>query len=263
MSRISKSLLMVCGLWPLFICACGRPREGRADHELSSAAHIDPAVTQQGVRGVYLAGLSAGEAWLIYLDTTKGASAMYRPYRSLAVCELQADSNGDVSFRSAEMTDGTVYEFTGRLSIDGLIGAIKRVGMRTGAIVQNQVLTLRRVNARFLSGSPDAVSGEYDQVQVSTESGDISGTEVVLVDVADRVVGLSVDYDGGPLPPRELSGERVGNMLHLTWRSPARIEVDTAVLQADTLKAFRGHLQLVKRLSLPELFQGPNRRECH
>src|SRR5881396_75575 len=127
MSSISRSLLVVCVLWPLFICACGRPREGRADPELSSTAHIDPAVTPQGGRGVYFAGISAGEAWLVYLDSTSGASAMYRPYRSLAVCEWQADSSGDVSFRSAEMTDGTVYEFTGRLSIDGLVGAIKRV----------------------------------------------------------------------------------------------------------------------------------------
>src|SRR2546430_8213573 len=99
MSRTSKSLLAVCGLWTLLICACRRSRE-RADRELSSTAHIDPAVTRQGVRGVYFAGLSAGEAWLIYLDSATGASAMYRPYRSLAVCELQADSSGNVSFRS-------------------------------------------------------------------------------------------------------------------------------------------------------------------
>jgi hypothetical protein len=217
-------------------------------------------LTPPGIRGIYL-GFAEEDAWFIYLEPTSAASAMYRPFKSLALCDVKTGAGGAITFRSAALS-GTEYQFTGRLSHDTLVGTVTSVRTRSGTIVTTRSIVLRRVTARFLTGSPDPFSGDYDQLESSEQTGDMVGREVVLLDLVDRVVGFAQDYQGGPDLVWEITGDRVRDTLRLTWRSPERVEVDTAVVRGDTLVGYHGHLRAVRHFSIPELFRAPNRLEC-
>lgn len=257
---IPKLALLASGLLLLPIAACDRSGE-RAGGEASYTILADSVPAESGVRGVYL-GLGIREPWFIYLEPGSSASGMYQPYRSVAVCDVRTDPSGTLTFRSAKTRDGTAYQFVGRLSHDSLTGTAIRVGTRTGAVVESTSIALRRVPARFLTGLADSLSGDYNQMEQNEQGGDISGTEVVLVDLVNRVVGFAQDYDGGPTTVWEITGKRVRDTLHLTWRSPEHVSVDTLLIRGDTLRTFHSDFRAVRRLSLSELFRGPHRSEC-
>ncbi len=258
---MSKSLTVMCASALLLGSACGPPQGARGERTRASQPTAGSASTEAsvGVGALYWAGSDSNEVWLIYLDS--GSGTIYRPIRSLALCDVRGDSTGAVTFRSAEMTDGTVYEFTGRASRDDLVGTLGRVSTRSGAVVKTSALAARQIRTRYPVGGADPISGRYDGVRVSERSGDAYGLEVVVVDGVDSIVGLWVRYEGGALPARALTANRVGDTLHLSWHSPERVGVDTVVIHGDTIK-FRDRLRLVKRMSLFQVVHDPNRREC-
>jgi hypothetical protein len=108
----------------------------------------------------------------------------------------------------------------------------------------------------------------YYRFEEGTE--DISGAESVLLDLADRVVGFAQDYEGGPTTAWDITGNRVRDVLHLTWRSEwtwksellKRVVVDSLLIRGDTLTTYDGKFQGTKRFSIPEMFRAPNRAEC-
>ncbi len=51
---------------------------------------------------------------------------------------------------------------------------------------------------------------------------------------------------GGAGPLQTLTVDRVGDTLHVSWRHPDHVEVDTALIRGDTLRFIGGTLRLVK-----------------
>jgi hypothetical protein len=141
------------------------------------------------------------------------------------------------------------------------------VGVRTGAVIARWSIAPRRVLSRFLTGAPDSLSGVYHNFEVG---GDVTGTETVLLDLGDRVVGFAQEWDGGPTTVWDITGNRVRNALHLTWRSERmwkaelkkKVVVDSLLIRSDTLTTYDGKFRGEKRYSIPELFRAPHRSEC-
>ncbi|SRR6266498_768769 len=175
--------------------------QGRHLESLTSQRAQSPTA-QPHIRGLYFALAHGGEAWLVYLDLGSQASAVYSPFRSVAVCMVTKDSNDGVVFRSAQMSDGTVYQFAGQRSGEYLTGTLKRVGTRTGVEVESVPLTFHPLRARFLTGASDPLSGEYSAVRISEQSGDAYGVGVILIEAVDSVAGLWVEYEGAQVHSR-------------------------------------------------------------
>jgi hypothetical protein len=102
----------------------------------------------------------------------------------------------------------------------------------------------------------------YHSFEVGTE--DLSGSEFVLLDLADRVVGFAQDYAGGPTLVWDITGNRVRDTLHLTWRSEKRNRTYAfpLLIRGDTLTNDDGKFYGAKRYSIPEMFRAPHRSEC-
>jgi hypothetical protein len=221
---------------------------------------MSPPVTvppSPDVRGYYL-GVSDDEAWFIYLEPGSAASTMYRPRGLLALCDVKTDTGGAVTFRSAEEYPAP-FQFAGRLSHDTLVGTMSLIRERTGAVIQRWSIAPRRVLPRFLTGAPDSLSGAYYKFD---EGSDITGTAVVLLDLADRVVGFAQTFQGGPDVVFDISGNRVKDTLHVTWRSLKSVWVDTMLIRGDSITLFHGRERAPKGRSIPELLGAPNRAEC-
>jgi len=259
-----RLLILMYGVVALasYTCRPSRDASHAGTGQSQTTGLADSGIAQAPMPGLYWAVSAGGRAWLFYLDPGSTASAVYRALGPVAICEVITTSSGSLVFHSAEMTDGTTYRFVGQLSRDGVAGTLERVRVRTGAVTRSYDLVLKAARAGFVTGAADPLSGQYSDLRASDASGDVYGTEVVLVDGVDGVVGLSVDYEGGPGTPRALTGERVGDALHIAWQYPDRVKTDTGLIRGDTLTFFGGRLRLVKRLSLPELSGGPTRSEC-
>jgi len=234
----------------------------RALQTVRRGAPDDGPVPEPSVPGVYWGVSDSGQVWLVYLTGGPTGGAIYEPYGSLAVCELRNDSIATTTFRSAEKTDGTMYRFTGRRTREGLVGAMEWVRVRTGAVKAVDHLVLKAIRARFLTGSVDALSGEYEAVRVSQESGDVYGFGVILVDTVDGVVGFLVEYEGGPGPLQTLAVDRAKDTLRLSWPLATRTEAATTLIRGDTLRFIGGDQRLIKRSALLELFVRADRSKC-
>jgi hypothetical protein len=239
--------------------ACNRSEAKEADRTLQSMSPPVTVPTSPDVRGYYL-GVSDDEAWFIYLEPGSAASTMYRARGSLALCDVKVAAGGAVTFRSAAGS-GYPFQFAGRLSHDTLAGTMTMVGVRTGAVIRRYSIAPRRVLPRFLAGAPDSLSGMYHRFE---EGGDVTGRETVLLDLADRVVGFTQEWEGGPTSVWDITGNRVRDTLHLTWHSSTMdsVFVDTMLIRGDTLKGSDGNYQGAKRYSIPEMFRAPHRSEC-
>lgn len=218
-----------------------------------------PAQREPG--GLFWAGAADGGPWLIYLRPGSDSSAVYLPPNLLAVCGLRVLGGGEVSFRTASEEDGTDYRFVGHWSAAGLTGRMTRIPRHPGMKVDTQPLELWRI-AAALSSDTQSISGDYAETGTGERGGDFAGAELVLVDTPDGLVGVLVDDDGGPADTRAVTGDRDGDVLRLALQSPTRLEIDTARIRGDTLHLHGGRLRLVKRLTLPALLHGPNRKEC-
>jgi len=237
--------------------ACGRSEAREPDRVAPTTNQTESAPTSPDVRGLYL-GVSGDEAWFIYMEPGSAASTMWRPRQALALCDVKTDTGGAVTFRSAAGADYP-FQFAGRLSHDTLVGTIATVEPRTGAVRDSWSIAPRRVLARFVTEAPNSVSGLYTSFD---EGSDISGREIVLLDLAGHVVGFAQDWEGGPTTVWAITGNRVGDTLHLTWRSVDGFFVNTLLIRGDTLTGNYGSYRMPRRSSIPELFGAQNRAEC-
>jgi hypothetical protein len=255
-----QCVLLVYAFAMSLTSACNRSEAKEADRTLPSMSPPVTVPTSPDARGYYL-GVSDDEAWFIYLEPGSAASTMYRPWESLALCDVRTDAGGAVTFRSAAGVRDP-FQFAGRLSHDTLAGTMSMIRERTGAVKASWSIAPRRVLPRFLTGAPDSLSGMYQKFEMGTE--DISGREVVLLDLADRVVGFAQDYSGGPTLVWDITGNRVRDTLHLTWRSKKwnHPSASPLLIRGDTLTRYDGDAQGTKRYSIPEMFRAPHRAEC-
>ena len=255
-----QCVLLVYAFAMSLISACNRSEAKEADRTLPSMSPPVTVPTSPDVRGYYL-GVSDNTAWFIYLEPGSAASTMYGPVEQLALCDVRTDAGGAVTFHSAA-SSSSPFQFAGRLLHDTLAGTMTMVGERTGAVIGSWSIAPRRVLPRFLTGAPDSLSGMYYWFEEGTE--DVSGTEFVLLDLADRVVGFAQDFAGGPTTVWEITGNRVRGALHLTWHSAPRkgVDVDSLLIRGDTLTTYYGKFHGAKQYSIPELFRAPNRTEC-
>jgi hypothetical protein len=219
------------------------------------------APSQRETGGLFWAGVADGGPWLIDLRPGSDSSTAYQPPNVLAVCDLRVLGGGEVSFRTASREDGTAFRFVGHWSGSGLTGSMRQVRTQPGMMVDTLPLDLRRI-AAALSSDTQSISGDYAETGTGERGGDFAGAELVLVDTPDGLVGILVDDDGGPADIRAVTGDRDGDVLRLALQSPTRLEIDTARIRGDSLFLQGGRLRLVKRLTLPALLHGPDRKEC-
>ena len=204
--------------------------------------------------------------WLIYLDSSSNMAALYEPLRPLAICAFQLDPDGRVSFHTGRLGSGAIYEFSGLLAAEHLNGSMKQVRRRTGVVEDNFPLSLRRIRAPFLSGAVDSLSGNYASFDATAgqtaETGDIFGTEILLIGATDAIVGVRVDWDGGVNEIFSATGKLMGDTLQLSEKSESRNVVESFVIHGDTLTYTQGGHRLVRSRRVPDLFQASDLEPC-
>ncbi len=184
------------------------------------------------VKGLYLARSADSTAWLLQLDPIDGAGSLYTPIRAIALCKLETDSSGDVTFQSG-VFDGQRFRFTGTVVQSGFAGTLDRLDARTdqvGRSIRLSFVLLRRASRG--ADRTEGIAGLYSNVRASGE--DLFGEELVVIDTVGGLVALRVHYEGSPDQPRIVPLSRAGDTLHVWWGFD-HIGSDGAVIHGDTL----------------------------
>jgi hypothetical protein len=249
--------LSICVIAISLCAGCDRPAESKAQNApRTTRAPVEFASSQQGHEAFYwAANVEHGGPWLIYIDSASTSGILFEPLTSLALCDFKVAPDHRVSFRSAGMASGTLYRFAGLFSPGGFEGSVKEEQIRTAAVEDSFSLKLRSIAPRFLSGATDSVSGDYLHFQASdTETGDLHGSEIVLIHAKDEIVGIRIDYDGGVNEVWSITGNRVGDTLKLSLKSENQETVSSPVVRGDTLVLRDGRVKFVKRHTIPQVF---------
>jgi hypothetical protein len=117
-----------------------------------------------------------------------------------------------------------------------------------------------------LSGAIDSLSGNYsrfDALQGETlETGDIFGTEILLIDATDGIVGVRIDWAGGVNEIFSATGKLIGDTLQLSEKSEDRNVVESFLIHGDTLTYTHSGRRLVRSRRIPELFPASDLEPC-
>jgi hypothetical protein len=263
-----RALLMALYCLALASTACRESsrREPSRPGKVEPLAQSRTDAREAPLPGLYWGVSDGGKVWLVQIAAGTTGSAIYKPFGVLAICEVKNDSTDNVTFRSGEQWEGTLYRFAGRRVPEGLDGRIESVRARTGEVKVADHITLRRAHARYLDGVPDSVSGEYD-AGLNGSNGDVTGDAYgyawILVETREGVLGFAVEYEGGPGPLEILKVDRAKDTLRILWQTPERHDLDTALIRTGALKVISKDEEMLKHYSLAALFADADRSVCH
>ena len=221
-----------------------------------------PSRMTSKLRDVYWALPRDQDVLLVYLNSQSRPSSMYSAFRWDPICSVTIDSSGNVAFHSVPEGDGLVFDFSGRAMDDSLVGTIRWVGHRTGIVKDSQPITFRRIHARFLDGASDSVSGQYESLSISDESGDASGFAWMIVETVDGVLGFALEYEGGAGPLQKVKVEQSRDTLRILWQRDEIFQVDTALIRSGGLRFIGEGERVNKHASLRKLITNVDESEC-
>jgi hypothetical protein len=183
--------------------------------------------------GFYVGVSGDSSAWLFWLDRTASRGRLYQSYWAISFCQVRMDSAG-LQF-STERYQGWRYAFTGRQTHEGFVGRLDHFELRgttTGTLRDSAAIVFRRIPLRL--NSP--VSGLYRDVHAGASDEHLYGRDLLLLDGVAELVGVLVEFEGTPSPPRLAGVSRTGDSIGISWgidhldSSWARVERDTLVI---------------------------------
>lgn len=179
-------------------------------------------------------------AWVFSLEHSPLRGFVYSATGGAEVCDMRADTTGRVAWNTGDAFGRVRYRFDGQHVAGELRGRIGRTSARGDTTSAD--LTLRR--AEPSAGA--APAGAYSNMRYSEESGDLLGTDLILLP-GDSLMGALTIAEGTPSKPRPLlDRRRNGDTLQFAIQQTA---VDrrgapvrrpkllfTAILSRDTLR---------------------------
>jgi hypothetical protein len=258
---------IVWATWLSLAAACGQAAESSRKNDSDIAA--TRAITKRQpdpITAYWSDDVSHEVPWLIYFDSSSNVAALYEPLRPLAICDFQLGADQHVSFHTGILGGGTFYQFSGVLAGEHLNGSVKQVRRRTGTVEDSFPLSVRKIRARLLSGASDSLSGVYSRFEKTegqtAETGDIFGSEILLIDATEGIVGIRVDWAGGVNEIFSATGKLMGDTLQLSEKSNERTDRESFLVHGDTLTYIQTGHRLVRNRRVPDVFRASDLEPC-
>ena len=156
-----------------------RPRDSTRSSVAPPPA-VPPAAASPAA-GLHLATTAEGDpaAWLFHLDPAARSGRLYLPPGVRALCSVNAQPSGTVSWRTAA-DGGLTIGFDGSTTASGMTGQIqrfRRIAGRDSAVAADSVTVLAVAD----DSTARVPTGVYSSFDYNEEGGDLNGMELVLV----------------------------------------------------------------------------------
>ena len=134
-------------------------------------------------------------AWLIQLDYVHRLGQIYLRPRCLKILYVQMTANGGLHFASEPGVGDVGYEFIGRITTFGLLGDLYTTRKSRGRVerIGRASVELQRLPRR-------AMIRAYSNMKYNEESGDLVGTELLLISGAGTKAIIYTSSEGGFIP---------------------------------------------------------------
>jgi hypothetical protein len=203
--RLSRRLTGLA-LAALSLAACRTEREPKALSQTpdTAAGERDDALDARALAGVWYGVTDDGvsqRAWVLSLELAPMRGFFYSALSGAELCDVRVETTGRITWNTGSAFGRVMYAFDGRHSADGLRGMLRRTSSRGDTVSAD--LALRRVQA----SAQVLPSGVYSSMRYSEDSGDLLGTDLLLLE-ADSLIGALTIAEGAPGEPQPLLDAR-------------------------------------------------------